>query len=87
MSTFDYKCPKCGFAEEYCTNESVPAEMHPPEICPECGKSKLEKLFSPQRQIFDCPGAYDYTYGKKAWKKNLSLDDQAKVIAGEKSPY
>ena len=26
-------------------------------------------------------------HGKHAWKKRMSLDDQAKVLTGEKNPY
>lgn len=87
MPTFNFKCKACGFQDEYCTNNSVPAEMRPPEYCPHCKTGKLEQQFSPQGQSFDCPGAYDYTYGKKAWKRNMSPSDQAKVIAGDKDPY
>lgn len=87
MPTFDYKCKECGFTAEYCTNKSVPPSMKPPEKCPECNKGKMEKLFSATGQSVDVIGGYDYQYGKKAWKKNLSQTDQAKVLSGEIDPY
>jgi len=87
MPTFDYKCMICGFTEEYCTNKSVPKDMKPPEVCPKCGKGEMKKQFSATGQSVDIPGGYDYQYGKKAWKRNLSVADQAKVLTGEKDPY
>lgn len=88
MPTYDYKCNECGFMDEYCTGQSVPKAMNPPEVCPKCGKGKLEKQFSVQGQSFDIVGScYMNDYGKHAWKKNMSLDDQAKVLTGNKDPY
>lgn len=85
---FDYKCSACGFQEEYSTNTCLPKEMLPPENCPKCKEGKLQKLSSYAGQSFD-PGrySYEYTYGKKAWKRNMSPSDQAKVLAGEIPPY
>jgi len=87
MPMFDYKCNECEFTEEYCVSPSVPKEMGPPEKCPKCGKGILEKIFNPKSVSFDVIGGYDQTYGKKAWKRNMSLDDQSKVLAGKKDPY
>lgn len=89
MPLFDYKCDSCNVIIEYSTNASLPKDMRPPEdmICPTCKGGKLEKQLSVTGQIHDCPGGYDYIYGKKAWKKHLSLADQAKVLTGEKNPY
>jgi putative FmdB family regulatory protein len=89
MPLFDFKCNKCGYINEYNTNESLPLEFRPPKTCPQCGAvDSLEKVFSAQRQSFDIIG-YCYTneYGKHAWKKNMSVVDQSKVYSGEKNPY
>lgn len=72
MPTFDYRCNKCGFTDEYNTSPSLPKGMQPPEDlkCPntietECkdGKTRnykckgtLEKLFTAQNQSFDIVG-------------------------------
>lgn len=51
-------------------------------------KGTLEKLFTSSGRVgIDVIGGYDYQYGKKAWKKNLSRAEQASVIAGDMNPY
>jgi len=87
MSMYDYTCDKCGFADEYSTSPSVPKDMQPPENCPKCKEGKMIQQFSPAGQSFDVIGGYDYIYGKKAWKKNMGMEDQSKVMAGTKDPY
>jgi len=86
MPTFRYKCDNedCDFEAEYITH--IPS-CSAPDICPECKRGALNKQFSAEGQSHDCPGGYDYEHGKKAWKKNMSQEDQAKVLRGEKSPY
>lgn len=78
--------------DEYNTSKSLPKEFNPPEdlMCPECKEGILEKDFiSSVAGISFDPGrfSYEYEYGKKAWKKNMSMSDQAKVLSGEKNPY
>jgi ssDNA-binding Zn-finger/Zn-ribbon topoisomerase 1 len=84
---YDYICDKCNFTDEYSTNKSVPKDMQPPEKCPKCQEGTMIRQFSPSGQSFDVIGGYDYTYGKKAWKKNMNMEDQSKVMAGTKAPY
>jgi rubredoxin len=92
MPAYNYKCSDCDFLNEYNTNESLPKSLHPPEdmICPKCktGKLEIDTVSSMTGISFD-PGrfSYEYEYGKKAWKKNMSVSDQAKVLAGTKNPY
>jgi len=89
MATNTYICPECGFKEEYIESISVSKNQWHPEVCPKCGNGKLEKIFdmSGGHGGFDVVGGYDYTYGKKAWKKNLSDSDKAKVLSGKMNPY
>lgn len=89
MPLFDYSCSnkKCDFIEEYSTSPSVPKAMNPPKKCPKCKQGKLIQLFSAVRQGIDVIGGYDYQYGKKAWKKNMTSEEQAQVLRGEKEPY
>ena len=88
MPIYDYKCPECGYVNEYYTGISIPKAMQPPDTCPSCCKSKLERLFSPQGQSFDIIGScYMNDYGKHAWKKHNDLDSQAKILSGEQDPY
>ncbi|MFA5484901.1 MAG: zinc ribbon domain-containing protein [Candidatus Pacearchaeota archaeon] len=83
IGTHSFKCDNCDFVNEYTLNYEKP-----PEVCPKCNIGKLEKQFSPPT-AFDLigPGFYINDYGKKAWKKNLSVSDSAKVLLGEKDPY
>jgi phage FluMu protein Com len=91
MPAYNYKCPNCNFVNEYNTNVSLPKEFRPPEdmMCPQCKATRLEidVASSVQGISFDVPGGYDYEYGKKAWKRNMSISDQAKVLEGKKDPY
>lgn len=89
MPLYDYKCDKCEFMDEYNTSISVPKEMNPPEKCPKCQEGNMVQQFSVNQLGIDFigPGFYINDYGKHAWKKNNSLNDQAKILAGEKDPY
>jgi len=93
MAIFNYKCDKCNQVFEYFSEGSfsVSEKLRVPidNKCVECG-GKLEKIFDLKggHGGFDIVGyCYDNIYGKKAWKKNLSQTEQAKVLSGEKNPY
>lgn len=88
MPTNTYKCKECEFQEEYIESISTNKDSWHPDNCPKCGlENGLEKKFVGCSWDIDVPGGYDYEYGKKAWKKNLSVSDRAKVLAGQKDPY
>lgn len=88
MSSNTYSCPSCSFKEEYFESISISKDQWHPEICPNCGKGKLEKVFDMKGHGgFDVVGGYDYQYGKKNWKKNLNDSDKAKVLSGKINPY
>lgn len=90
MPIFTFGCSACGFEEEYIESFSVSNELKHPKICPKCGKEKLQKIFdySNSHGGFDIVGScYTNDYGRKAWKRNLSREDQAKVLNREKNPY
>jgi len=87
MPLFDFKCDHCGVVQEFSTNSSLPKSMQVPENCPKCNTGKLVKQFSVSGQSFDVVGGYDYEYGKKAWKKNKSVSEQADILTGDKTPY
>jgi len=51
-------------------------------------KGDLEKLFTSSGRVgIDVIGGYDYEYGKKAFKKNMSQAEYGEVLAGNKNPY
>lgn len=90
MAINTYSCPECGFKEEYLESISISKDQWHPAICPKCNKGKLEKIFdmSGGHGGFDIVGScYANDYGKKAWKKNLSKEDQIKVLTQNKNPY
>ena len=90
MPIKSYKCDKCEFTEEYVESSSTSKECWHPENCPECKEGKLEKLFDMKdsRGGFDIVGScYTNDFGRKAWKKNLSQEDQIKVLTQNKNPY
>lgn len=85
-----YRCSGCGFEEEYVESISTSKELWHPEVCPNCLKEKLEKIFDMRngKGGFDIVGfCYNNTYGKKNWKQNLSSENQIKVLTENKSPY
>ena len=90
MAINTYKCTVCDFQEEYIESFSVDKENWHPENCPKCIGGTLEKIFDMTNSHggFDIIGScYLNTYGKHNWKARMSLDDQTKVLAGEKDPY
>ncbi|MFW6173251.1 MAG: FmdB family zinc ribbon protein [Elusimicrobiota bacterium] len=85
-----YRCPECEFKKEYIESFSTSKDQWHPEVCPECGKGKLEKVFDYENSHggFDIIGyCYANTLGKKNWKKHLSKEDQIKVLKDNKNPY
>lgn len=74
MALKDYVCDKCGYTEEFIFSISLPKPAIP-EVCPKCGQGKFEYKFNVSGISFDCPGGYDYTYGKKKnWKSKVDSD-------------
>lgn len=91
MPTNTYNCPECNFKEEYIEGAHVAKENWHPEVCPECGKGKLEKVFDLAGNSigidFVGTGFFINDYGIHNWRSRMSKEDQAKVISGEKDPY
>ena len=91
MSLIDFRCKKCSFQDEYIVYKGLEGAVEPKE-CPKC-KGEMERIFSVNDFQFDIIGwSPDNESGKKAWKKRLSQEDQAKVLAPDsngnyKSPY
>ena len=92
MAINSYKCDnkECDFTDEYIESISVCKESWHPEMCPKCGKGKLEKVedWNGGRGGFDIVGyCYNNVYGKKNWKKGKSQEEIIKVLNENKSPY
>jgi putative FmdB family regulatory protein len=78
MSWHVFKCNSCGFSDEFVFGGAISDPV--PEVCPKCGKGKMEKQFSPPSTIPDIIGGYDYMYGKKAWR-NKSQSEQYDILS------
>jgi putative FmdB family regulatory protein len=97
MPTYDYECDACHHKFELFQSINDPVKKK----CPECGKSKLRRLFGTGAAIvFKGSGFYQTDYRSDSYKKRASEDksassgeskseskssDTAKTDAGKKS--
>ncbi|HEY4308246.1 MAG TPA: FmdB family zinc ribbon protein [Pirellulales bacterium] len=71
MPTYDYVCDNCNHAFEL----FQPITESPKKKCPECGKSKLRRLFGTGAAIvFKGSGFYQTDYRSDAYKKRAAAD-------------
>lgn len=82
MPTYDYVCDGCGHAFELF--QSIKEE--PKKKCPECGKSKLRRLFGTGAAIvFKGSGFYKTDYRSDSYKKSAAADKPASDSQGSDS--
>lgn len=66
MPTYDYQCDSCGHTFELFQSISDPVKRK----CPECGKSKLRRLFGTGAAVvFKGSGFYQTDYRSDSYKK------------------
>ena len=71
MPTYDYECDACGHTFELFQSISEPVKRK----CPECGKSKLRRLFGTGAAVvFKGSGFYITDYAKKDSVKEKSKE-------------
>jgi len=71
MPTYDYECDGCGHAFELFQSISEPVKKK----CPECGKSKLRRLFGTGAAlVFKGSGFYQTDYRSEAYTKAAEAD-------------
>lgn len=91
MPTNSYTCKKCGFTDEYIEGKQTSKENEHPEICPSCGKGKLEKVFNLAGNSigidFVGKGFYINDYGVHNWKQGKTKEQISKVLANQADPY
>ena len=81
MPTYDYECDACGHAFELFQSISEPVKRK----CPECGKSKLRRLFGTGAAVvFKGSGFYQTDYRSDSYKKGAKADKDAKKASSEK---
>ncbi len=82
MPTYDYVCDGCGHTFELF--QSIKEE--PKKKCPECGKSKLRRLFGTGAAIvFKGSGFYKTDYRSDSYKKSAAADKPASDSSGSES--
>jgi len=82
VPTYDYVCDGCGHAFELF--QSIKEE--PKKKCPECGKSKLRRLFGTGAAIvFKGSGFYKTDYRSDSYKKSAAADKPASDSQGSDS--
>ena len=69
MPIYEYRCPK-GHVFELFQSISEP----PPEACPVCGESPVQKVLYPVAVHFKGSGFYTTDYGRGAKKREQSKD-------------
>lgn len=82
MPTYEYLCQACGHRfEEF---QSITAE--PLRKCPECGRSKLERLIGAGAGIlFKGSGFYETDYRSDAYKKSAEAEKKSAGGTGDKT--
>ncbi len=74
MPTYDYECDACGHAFELFQSISDPVKKK----CPECGKSKLRRLFGTGAAVvFKGSGFYQTDYRSESYMKAAEKDKPA----------
>jgi putative FmdB family regulatory protein len=74
MPTYDYECDACGHAFELYQQISE----DPKKKCPECGKSKLRRLFGTGAALmFKGSGFYQTDYRSESYKKASEADKKS----------
>lgn len=75
MPTYDYKCDACQHTFELFQSINDPVKKK----CPECGKSKLRRLFGAGAAIvFKGSGFYQTDYRSDSYKKAAAADSGGK---------
>lgn len=88
MPNYIFKCEKCNHEDDMIIPFS---EFDNDQVCPKCNEVSYKRQFSmnPHRN-FDfaqAAGVYEREWGTRAWKRNMSVSDQADVLSGKKAPY
>lgn len=74
MPTYDYECDACGHTLEVFQGINDPVKKK----CPECGRSKLKRLFGTGAAIvFKGSGFYQTDYRSEGYKKAAEADKKA----------
>jgi len=82
MPTYEYRCNACDHLWEDFQSIKAP----PTKKCPECGKSKAERIISAGGGIiFKGSGFYQTDYRSESYKKGASAEKKANESASKDS--
>jgi putative FmdB family regulatory protein len=84
MPLIEYVCDDCKHQEEIFYKQKFDNIVHPTN-CPKCNSEKFHRIMS--ACLFDVVDGSDYNGGKKDYKSRMSVDDQVKVLNGQKDPW
>src|SRR5688500_3988068 len=80
MPTYDYECDACGHSFELFQSISEPVKKK----CPECGKSKLRRLFGTGAAvIFKGSGFYQTDYRSERYKQKAAAEKSSESKPAE----
>lgn len=80
MPTYDYKCDACDHSFELFQSITEPVKRK----CPECGRSKLRRLFGTGAAVvFKGSGFYQTDYRSESYKKAAEKDKKPGDGTGE----
>ena len=81
MPTYDYECDNCGHSFELFQSISDRVKRK----CPECGKSKLRRLFGTGAAVvFKGSGFYQTDYRSESYQKKAKAEKEAASGTSEK---
>jgi putative FmdB family regulatory protein len=83
MPIYEYHCNDCGSEEEIFFRSISSVEN--PTKCPKCNSENYVRKMSVA--LFDVVGGTMHTIGKRNWKQNLTVEQQANVLNGDAAPY
>jgi putative FmdB family regulatory protein len=82
MPTYDYQCDACGHEFELFQSINDPVKRK----CPDCGKSKLRRLFGAGAAIvFKGSGFYQTDYRSESYKKSAKAEKEGSSAGGKET--
>lgn len=84
MPIIEYLCNDCKHTEEVFYKQSFDKIVHP-DTCEKCNSKNYQ--IAPSKCLFDVIDGHDYNGGKKDYKSRMNVDDQVKVLNGQKDPW
>jgi len=85
MPIIEYVCDDCHHTEEIFYKQKFDDIVHPTN-CPNCSSEKYHNTL-PSSFLFDVVDGSAYNGGYKDYKSRMGVEDQVKVLNGQKDPW